>query len=83
MNKKEEQFYIRGSRMAWRLMLGQCMKHLGYEKKKPAAWVLEREDAIAQLRDLCESFGNNDWPEELYLADIIEKHLAKHLFTAG
>ena len=53
---------------------------LGYENEKPAAWILEREDAIAQLRDLCEHFGDNEWSEDLHLADIIEKHLGKHLF---
>lgn len=76
-----EQDYERGSRMAWTLMLQQCLMHLGYksEEGSKAAWILEREAAIRALRDVCLDHGDNNWPEELHLGDIIEKHLARHL----
>lgn len=44
-----------------------------------AALKTERLQAIQQLRDVCAEHGDNDWPDELHLADVIEKHLARHL----
>lgn len=42
--------------------------------------VLERKQIILIPRDLCAEFGDNDWSDMTYLPDIIEKHLAKHLW---
>jgi len=39
----------------------------------------ERNDAIVMLRQVCEDWGDNDWADNLHLADIIEKHLWRHL----
>lgn len=39
----------------------------------------ERADALAYLRRLCERFGDNDWPDDLPLAEILEIHLADPL----
>jgi len=85
LNENEELDYIRGSRAAWSCMLQECLSNLGYDnpEAQKASWVLEREAAIAQLRDLCSEFGDNDWDEELHLADIVEKHLGKHLYSSG
>lgn len=47
-------------------------------EKKLAQYRQEREDVIKPLRDLCERHGDNDWPEELHLRDIIEKHLTDY-----
>jgi|GEM_PF-1412333 len=79
--EQEEQKYIDGSRSAWRLMLLECLKNLGYEdpEAKKASWIIEREAAITSLRDVCDHFGDNDWNERLNLADIIERHLGRHL----
>jgi predicted secreted protein len=81
---REETAYMNGSRMAWLLMLGQCLRHLGYDDPdvRKVAWVTERTEAIHQLRDVCGDFGDNDWPDELSLADVIEKHLARHLHAS-
>lgn len=43
----------------------------------------EREATIAALRILCGDFGDNDWLDDLHLADVVEKHLSKHLHTRG
>ncbi|MEE9612554.1 MAG: hypothetical protein V3W19_14970 [Desulfatiglandales bacterium] len=79
----DEQSYIQGSRMAWRLMLEECIRNLGYETTDPqiriARFISEREEAISHLRSLCEEFGDNSWEATLHLADIIDKHLGKHL----
>ena len=81
MTDSEEKAYIAGGRSAWRLMLQTALQHLGYDRAEATEkrWILEREEAISRLRDLCGKFGDNDWPNELHLADIIDKHLGRHL----
>lgn len=36
---------------------------------------LELDETRAMLRRVCEDYGDNDWPDDLYLPDVIEKHL--------
>lgn len=81
MNQTEEQAFERGSRGAWVTCLQICLQRLGYDdpQAKKTAWILEREAAVAQLRMLCETYGDNDWDETLHLADIIDKHLGRLL----
>lgn len=81
-DEEKEILYEQGHKMAWRMMLQQCCKALGYDEDreaKHAAWILEREDAILSLRSLCEQFGDNDWHQNLHLSDIIDKHLLNYL----
>lgn len=74
-----EQDYIRGFKAACGRMLRVCMAELNPDEKKYAALVLEREESVAALRDVCGEFGDNDWPDDLHLADVIEKHLGRNL----
>jgi len=39
----------------------------------------ERAETLMLLRELCGDFGDNDWPDNLHLVDIIEKHLIRPL----
>jgi hypothetical protein len=73
--------YELGNRAAWLAMLAECLRHLGVDDVEAgkARWVKEREETIAQLRILCDVVGDNNWTESLYLADVVEKHLARHL----
>jgi len=75
--------YDLGSRMAWTLMLKTCLTHLGYniKNKDEMWWISERESALNALRSVCGEFGDNDWDENLNLADIIDNHLEKHLLS--
>lgn len=84
MDENEETAYIRGERAAWRSMLQACLRNLGYDNPETqrASWILEREDLIARLRDLCSAFGDNDWDEESHLGDVIEKHLGNYLYSS-
>lgn len=77
----KEQAWLTGNRAAWRSMLGECLKHLGYntDEAQRVSWITEREDIIAMLRQICEEHGDNDWPNNLHLGDVIEKHLWRHL----
>ncbi len=42
----------------------------------------ERGAAVKMLRQLCADFGDNDWPDDLHLADVIDKHLGDHLYQS-
>lgn len=81
----DDESYIAGHRAAWNRMLAQVLTHLGYDTPGDLSLlhrvrlISEREDAIAMLRRVCEEHGDNDWEESLHLADIIEKHLWRHL----
>jgi hypothetical protein len=35
------------------------------------------------LRRVCAKFGDNDWSDDLRLADVLEKHLLRHLENSG
>ncbi len=52
----------------------------GSEDRDRVALLIERSDTISMLRRVCASFGDNYWPDSLHLADIIEKHLERHLY---
>lgn len=76
-----EQAYENGRRMAWLLMLQDCLRHLGAEERSAHGWVAERTSTIHMLRLICAACGDNDWDEKLHLADILEKHLWPYLET--
>ena len=73
--------YISGSRAAWLSMLHTCLRELGVDDPVAgqARWVSEREQTVAMLRQVCERYGDNDWPDTLHLADVVDKHLGKYL----
>lgn len=81
MTPDEEKAYEAGKRSALVAMLSDICRQLGYEDMaaRQAAWVKEREAAVGVLRQLCEAFGDNDWPDDLHLYDILDKHLGDHL----
>ena len=76
-----DRHYSHGSDRAWLQMLAVCLKALGYENTEAARarWILERADAVLMLRSVCSEFGDNDWPSDLHLSDVIEKHLWRAL----
>ncbi len=84
-----ERAYIEGARAAWRRQLQAALGELrsyGAEvdtEQRLAAAVLELDDTRAGLRELCRDHGDNDWPDNLYLRDVVEKHLAPHLDERG
>ncbi len=78
---EHEAGYIAGRRATLTRILSECASGLGYKDPlaKVAALIEEREQAVAALRDLCKHYGDNDWDERLHLADVLEKHLGRHL----
>ncbi len=81
MASAEEVAFASGQRSAWQGMLRTALRELGYADAdaKAVAWVNERMDAIRVLREICAEHGDNDWPDDAYLSEIIDKHLGKHL----
>lgn len=81
---KEERAYRKGNRSAWSAILRECLRNLDYSKPQDtnnvAKWIIEREATIHELRSLCEDFGDNDWDEDLNLADVVRRHLGNHLY---
>lgn len=73
--------YEQGYRAAVLSTLRNCLQELDTSdlESEKVRWVVERELAVAKLRQICEEHGDNDWPNNLNLADVIEKHLWRHL----
>lgn len=36
----------------------------------------ERLEVVSCLRRLCAEYGDNDWPDDLHIVDVIERHVA-------
>ena len=70
-----------GYRAAATNMLREALKMLGYrgDEAAHAKWILERNATLDALRNVCADHGDNDWEPDLHLADVVEKHLARHL----
>lgn len=77
----DEKTWIQGNNAAWRSMLSNCCRELGYDNPEveKVSWITERVDTISILRSACSEFGDNEWEDDLHLADVIEKHLQNHL----
>jgi len=73
----DEQSYINGQQIAYLKILELCQRELNLQTKEQFA--TERADTILLLRKLCEEYGDNDWPDNLHLSDIIEKHLIYYI----
>lgn len=81
MTETEEQAYLRGQRQVWLNLLQLALRELGLDSPEANEhrWKVEREEAVSMLRQVCALHGDNDWPEDLHLGDIIEKHLWRNL----
>ena len=75
----DEQSYIAGRKAMAASIIRECWDELNPDEKKIANLIIERQEIVAMLRQVCENHGDNDWTDELNLADVIEKHLWRHL----
>lgn len=64
-----EQDYLEGSRMAWLSMLRTCLKELGVDdpEAERVRWVIERQETVRALREVCGEHGDNNWPDDRHL----------------
>lgn len=79
MIKNEERIHSQGEKRAYCKMLTLCLHELDDHQRDRFSWIEERQSAIEALRELCSEFGDNKWSDDLYMADIIRKHLGRHL----
>lgn len=79
MDEREEAAYTLGRKAIYREMLSTALRYLGGKDLSREDLIKERADTIAVLRGLCGDHGDNDWSDDLYLSDIISKHLGDYL----
>lgn len=79
MDEKEVLAYNRGKKSVWLAILKIAQMECGMNTADPffqlGVLITERNEAISALREVCRIYGDNDWPDELYLSDIINKHI--------
>ena len=85
-NKQEiyETGYEVGNRTAWRTIVNLGLSHMLTKNESSMSkeqLQVERKALIASLRNWCNLLDNadNDWPDDLNLVDVIEKHLLRGL----
>lgn len=81
MTRAEERAYAAGGKAVHAQNLAAALAGLGVSgsRGKAAALAKERAEAVVALRSICAEHGDNDWEDNLNLADVIEKHLGRHL----
>jgi hypothetical protein len=86
MNDKQQRAFADGEKQAYISILRECLRNLGIndlEEIQQLELFVERQNAITALREVCKDFGDNDWSDNLHLADVIRKHLARPLHNSG
>lgn len=90
MNAKEERAYIEGGRSAWRRLLGDAILELSWDKDsinssadqtvaRGAAAIVQLDEVRAEIRKLCEKFGDDSWEDGDHLVDVLRNYLEPHL----
>jgi hypothetical protein len=81
LSSAREEGYVAGVRSAALAQLRHALGELGYEgtEAEHAKWILEREQVVALLRRVCAEHGDNEWPNNLHLRDVLDKHLLRYL----
>lgn len=74
---EKERAYEEGFQAAMRVVLAAIVNRM--PDGSTDRWRLERGQTIAALREVCEDFGDNNWTDDLHLADVVEKHLTRYL----
>ena len=39
----------------------------------------ERKETVQMLRNICGEYGDNDWTDDLHLADVLRRHLFNYI----
>lgn len=78
---EHERGYEEGIKAVYREILRNVIRNLGGNDPEANAerWRIERGETLAMLRRVCAEHGDNEWPDNLHLGDVIEKHLLRHL----
>lgn len=84
MTPDEEAAYEQGRKAAALSLLRYALGEVGTSVNDDlfaqiARFRLERGVTVIALRHVCADYGDNDWPDNLHLADVVEKHLERPL----
>lgn len=71
--------YFQGRMAAFHIMLTTILRELPAAESSHARLLAERTETLLLLRDICETYGDNDWPDDAHLTDVIEKHLIRNI----
>lgn len=79
-----ERGYIQGSTLSKVYLLRHLLGDLRVDVPNDplvllAIQVAERAETVAKLREICAIHGDNDWPDDAHLTDVLEHHLWCHL----
>jgi len=74
---EHERGYVAGQQSLAIEIIDRCRMSAGVFF--PDDYSSERAQTVLSLRRVCAQFGDNDWPDDLHLVDIIEKHLERYL----
>ncbi len=77
-----ERDYLRGRQAAQLEILRALLRDPALAKMAGVAdpgLAIERQETVAAMRKVCGEHGDDDWPDDLHLADVIDKHLAPYL----
>ena len=74
-----ERGYVEGRRAFARHLAQVVRGELGVLGRSLSDLELELDEARSVLRRLCAEHGDNDWDDDLHLADVINKHLGRYL----
>ena len=77
MQEMQEAYYELGQKQLLVSQMREIIKQLGYPAESTVGvFIIEREEALIALRQKCQDAGKpSNFPDDLHLADIIQKYL--------
>ena len=77
LQEVQEAYYELGQKQLLVSQMREIIKQLGYPAESTVGvFIIEREEALIALRQKCQDAGKpSNFPDDLHLADIIQKYL--------
>ena len=77
LQEMQEAYYELGQKQLLVSQMREIIRQLGYPAESTVGvFIIEREEALIALRQKCQDAGKpSNFPDDLHLADIIQKYL--------
>lgn len=75
VEETHERGYEEGRRSLARQLLQTIGRELDADTATAASLTVERDGVRAKLRELSETLGCSDWPDDLHLVDVLDKYI--------
>ena len=77
LQEVQEAYYELGQKQLLVSQMREIIRQLGYPAESTVGvFIIEREEALIALRQKCQDAGKpSNFPDDLHLADIIQKYL--------